>query len=37
MMPDDKNPHRVADSAEEKMIREAMQVDAAEIALAGGV
>jgi len=30
------NPHRIADDAEEKMIRKAMQVHSAQIALAGG-
>ena len=36
MMPHDENPHRVADDAEEKMIRKAMQVHATEIAFANG-
>ena len=34
MMSHNQNPHRIGDDAKQKMVREAMQVDAAKIALA---
>ena len=36
MMSDNQNPHRIANDAKKKVIRKAMKVDAAKVALADG-
>lgn len=36
MMSDNQNPHRIANDAKKKMIRESMKIDAAKAALADG-